>query len=146
MNIEFTIKGDPKALKRHRTFRRGKFTGQYDPSQGDKADFLALAHQHAPEKPIDFPIRLRVYFEFRRPKNHYRSNGEIKPQVADRQHTTRPDVDNLCKFILDALNRVFWRDDCLVYSVEAEKLYGEVPATRIAIEWDEKLKALRKAV
>ena len=139
MNIAFIVKGNPQALKRHRTFRRGKFTGQYDPSQGDKADFLALAHQHAPEKPIDAPVRLSVSFEFARPKNHYRANGEVKPK-APAVHTSRPDIDNLEKFILDSLNGVFWRDDRLVYSIQASKIYGETPATRIGIEWDEHLR------
>jgi len=132
--ISFVVRGDPRALKRHRTFRKGEFTRQYDPSQGDKADFLALAYKHAPEKPIDSPIRLRVSFLFRRPKNHYRTNGEVKPQFSHQQ-TGKPDVDNLIKFILDSLNGVFWRDDCLVYSVEAGKLYNDLPSTEIEIEW-----------
>jgi Holliday junction resolvase RusA-like endonuclease len=146
MNISFMVKGDPKALKRHRTFRRGKFTGTYDPSQGDKADFLALAHQHAPNKPIDSPIRLHLIFTFSRPKNHYRTNGLVKPQFLDEHHVKKPDVDNLIKFIADSLNGVFWRDDSLIYSVSAEKVYGEQPGTYMAIEWDEQLTALRKVV
>ena len=39
-DITFTVPGNPKALKRHRTVQHGKFSRQYDPSEGDKADFL----------------------------------------------------------------------------------------------------------
>ncbi len=136
MNISFTVKGNPQALKRHRTVRRGKFIGQYDPSQDDKADFLSLAHKFAPEKPIDLPIKLRVVCVFQRPKNHYRTNGEVKHQFQDQPHTKKPDADNLVKFIMDSLNGVFWRDDCLIYAVEAVKQYGDVPLTEVTINWE----------
>jgi len=107
--------------------------GSYDPSSGDKADFLAIAHQHAPEKPIDAPIKLSATFTFARPKSHYRTNGEVKPN-SSQYHTSRPDADNLCKFVLDALNGVFWRDDSLIYRVDAVKCYGDTPSTQITIE------------
>jgi len=132
--ILFTIKGDPKALKRHRTFRRGKLTGQYDPSQGDKADFLSIAHKYAPDKPIDVPIHLRATFIFQRPKNHYRANGQVKSQFGS-QHIGRPDVDNLIKFVCDSLNGVFWRDDSLIFWVNAQKKYGDAPLTEIEISY-----------
>jgi len=135
--ISFTIKGDPKALKRHRSFRRGKFLGQYDPSQGEKEDFLSLAHSNAPEKPIDIQVKLKAMFIFSRPKNHYRSNGMVKSQFLDVAHTKKPDIDNLVKFIMDALNGVFWKDDSLIYRVDAYKIYGEMPYTQIEIEWNE---------
>ena len=33
----------------------------------------------------------------------------------------KPDVDNICKLILDALNGVAWHDDTQVISIEAFK-------------------------
>jgi Holliday junction resolvase RusA-like endonuclease len=38
---------------------------------------------------------------------------------------TRPDIDNLIKAFLDALNGVLWPDDALVTSCSAYKLWGE---------------------
>ena len=135
MNISFVVKGDPKALKRHRSVRCGKFIRQYDPSQGSKADFLALAHKHAPKKPIETPISLKTCFIFLRPKNHYRTNGEVKPKFVNAR-PGKPDADNLVKFVMDALNKVFWRDDSLIYFAEIEKRYGDSPATLISVWWD----------
>lgn len=133
--IVFTIKGDPKALKRHRTFKKGNFIGQYDPSAGDKEDFLTIAHQYAPEKPINSPIRLKTYFIFQRPKNHYKSNGLIKPKFLI-SYPGKPDIDNLIKFIMDSLNKVFWRDDSIIYRVDGCKFYDDLSYTKIQIEWD----------
>jgi Holliday junction resolvase RusA-like endonuclease len=126
-------------------FRKGKSLIAVDPSQGDKADFLSVCHRHAPDKPIETPIRLHLTFSFSRPKNHYRANGEVKPN-APHYHISKPDVDNLIKFIADSLNGVFFRDDSLICEISAKKVYGEAPGTYIGIEWGEQLDALRKVV
>jgi Holliday junction resolvase RusA-like endonuclease len=133
--ISFTVRGNPKALKSHRTVKTRKFFRQYDPNVEDKADFLNLAHSKAPEKPIESPVTLRVKFFFPRPKKHYRSNGLIKPQFSGYEYSQKPDLDNLVKFIGDSLNGVFWKDDSLIYHVDVFKFYGEMPYTQIEIEW-----------
>lgn len=39
-------------------------------------------------------------------------------------HTSKPDLDNLTKAVLDALTEVgFWRDDSQVYSASCSKYY-----------------------
>lgn len=127
MEIKFSVFGDPKALKRHRTFRRGNFTGSYDPSKGDKADFLAKAMRHKPEKPFDCPLAVKLDFVFPRPKSHFRTgkNAGLLRDDAPMWHTSSPDTDNLAKFVCDALNGVFWRDDKVVASLTISKRYSE---------------------
>ena len=41
--------------------------------------------------------------------------------------TTTPDRDNLLKCVMDALNKIIWRDDALVFSGRTEKRYGDPP-------------------
>lgn len=53
-------------------------------------------------------------------------NGNIRP-------TTKPDLDNCVKSILDALNGVAYLDDSQVTSVYVSKFYAEVPYTHIDI-------------
>ena len=140
--IKFTVLGDPKALKRHRTFRKGNFIGIYDPSKADKQAFLIMVQQNAPPKPFDEPLVMLLDFYFSRPKNHYRSGkfaGQLKPN-APLCHTVRPDLDNLIKFIFDSLLGVFYRDDTLIYRVRASKHYSENPRTEITLytrEWEQ---------
>ncbi|MEE9302885.1 MAG: RusA family crossover junction endodeoxyribonuclease [Thiotrichaceae bacterium] len=134
--IEFEVPGDPKALKRHRTFRRGNFVGTYDPSKSEKADFLQMVRDKAPDVPFAGPIKITVAFEFGRPKSHYgtgRNADKLKP-TAGFFHSSRPDLDNLIKFITDALDSVFYRDDAQIAQVVAEKRYGEKPRVIICIE------------
>jgi len=133
--IIFEVLGNPKGLKRHRTFRRGNFQGQYDPSKADKNVFEVIARQHAPEKPFDCPLRVDMQFFFPRPKNHYGTgkNSQVLKPTAPNFHISRPDIDNCQKFVLDALNGVFWKDDSVVCESKIKKLYSNRPRTEIVI-------------
>lgn len=133
--LDLFIPGNPKALKRHRTFRRAQRMGSYDPSKNDKADFLALAMRGCPEKPFSGPLYLKVWCYFPRPKAHYRT-GKFSDQLKDTApgwHVNTPDADNLGKFVCDALNGMFWIDDKCISRLEVEKQYGDVPGTFISL-------------
>lgn len=136
MQIKLEILGNPLALKRHRTFRRGNFVGQYDPSQNEKKDFLLTVQNKAPEKPITGSVMLTLVFFMARPKGHYgtgKNTGILKPNTP-LWHTKRPDLSNLTKFVEDALNGIFWSDDSVISKLTAIKIYDEKPRTEILIE------------
>ncbi len=119
MDTTIVIKAVPKPQQRHRHTRKG---WTYDPSKKDKAEFLLMALKHKPTKPYK-NVHLILTFSFQRPKSHYRS-GKLKA-TSPKNHTTKPDIDNLVKFVMDALNRNFWSDDSQIFSIEAKKVYGE---------------------
>lgn len=136
MAIEFTVYGVPQAQKRHRHFSRGKFVKTYDPSSVDKNDFLSVAMFNMPDKPIENPINIMINFYFPRPKSHFgtgRNSGKLKDN-APIFHTKKPDIDNLIKFVLDSLNKRFWKDDSYIFAVTASKRYGNNnPRTKIEV-------------
>lgn len=133
--IHLTILGEPKAQKRHRHVSMKGFTRQYDPSAPDKADFLAVVQNNAPDKPLDCPIRLEASFFFSRPKSHYKTgkNSHIMKDNAPVWHLSKPDSDNLYKLVSDALNKIFWRDDSLLCDVLIKKQYCTNPRIEIKI-------------
>lgn len=136
MRISFTVLGDPKAQKRHRSARVGKFIKMYDPSSKDKDDFLWLAHQNAPTTPSTLPINLFIKFYFQRPKSHYKTgklSNELKPTAAI-MHSSKPDIDNLTKFCMDAMNHIYYKDDGQICMLKVTKLYSDHPRTEIEIE------------
>lgn len=133
--ISLTILGEPTAQKRHRTVRMGAFNRNYDPSAADKKDFLSIVQDNAPENPYDRPIRLIVDAFFTRPKSHYGTGkkvGIIKDN-APVYHTSRPDWDNVGKFVSDALNKIYWRDDSILCEVGVRKRYSDNPRIEIKI-------------
>ena len=133
MQIKFSVPGNPKALKRPKFVRRGKYVGAYDPSTKDKDTFLSIALASKPDKPLEVPLFIASCFYFPRPKSHYNKKG-LKPD-APFYHTSRPDIDNLEKMIYDALNGIFFKDDSLICRTACHKLYGDVPRTEVTIEY-----------
>lgn len=133
--IEVSILGEPSAQKRHRSVRFGGSIRQYDPSASDKGDFLSIIQKNAPEKPLDQPLRVDCSFYFSRPKSHFRTgaNSHILKDTAPLWHTSRPDRDNLDKFVMDSMSKVYWRDDSVVCAGEIVKKYDSNPRTEIKI-------------
>jgi len=48
---------------------------------------------------------------------------------------TRPDCDNLAKAILDACNKIIYRDDSQVWSLRVWKQFGLKEETEVTIGW-----------
>ena len=136
MKIKFFIPGNPKSLKRHRTagLRCGE-PWEYNPSKGDKADFLAKALQHRPETPFNGPLFVKMTFKFSRPKCHYRTGkySHLLKDNAPHHVTGTPDLDNMIKFVGDALDGIFWTNDKIICGLYAEKSYGDSPGVSIEI-------------
>jgi Holliday junction resolvase RusA-like endonuclease len=137
MNIYFTVWGDPQALKRHRTYKSksGKMIN-VDPSASDKADFLAQALSAKPDAPITGPIKVCINAWFRRPKSHFGTGKNSSKLKADAPgfHVKKPDIDNVLKFVLDALNGIYWIDDAQIAEVSVVKRYGGPPSVSVRIE------------
>ena len=123
--ITFRVPGKPIALKRHRSSRNGHM---YDPSANDKKVFLSKIQCHAPLRPISskYALIVRATFVMPRPKKHFRTGrfSEELRKDAPCIHTSTPDIDNLAKFILDAMNEVFYEDDSQIYNLQCDKKYG----------------------
>lgn len=136
LSIEFTVFGNPKAQKRHRTDTHDRFGNllrfprQRDPSKTDKADFLAQIIQHRPNAPWTGPIEIKVRWVMPRPKSHYgtgKNAGEIKPgKPLYCTSKKRSDSDNLIKLIMDAMNGIFFLDDSQIAVVHTVKVYDHV--------------------
>jgi Holliday junction resolvase RusA-like endonuclease len=51
------------------------------------------------------------------------------------KHYRKPDIDNLLKFSLDCLNGELFKDDSLIWSLNALKGYHTEPGTYIMATW-----------
>ena len=81
----------------------------------------------------------------KRPKSHYRTGkyaGLVKDRWQKIMMDKKPDIDNLIKFVLDALQgqEGYIVDDSQVVRIYAEKLYSDKPRTEIMMveEYEEK--------
>ena len=77
--------------------------------------------------PLTGPVNLNLTFRLVRPKAHYRTgkhHAELRPD-APTFSPKKPDLDKLCRAILDALTTAqVWRDDSQVATLHARKVYA----------------------
>ena len=82
--------------------------------------------------PIDGPLVVEIEVILPRPKN---MTWKTKPMPSV-LHTKRGDVDNYAKAVLDAMDGIFWQDDCQVSKLYVSKWIaagGERPHVRVMV-------------
>jgi Holliday junction resolvase RusA-like endonuclease len=129
--LTFTVYGEPTPLSRHRV-ARGRM---YNPSAQHQREFARACEACMPSKPLDGPLAAHLTFYFQRPKSHYRTGKYkhvLKPTAPSR-HCTKKDLDNLVKFVLDALNGRAYIDDCQIAVIHAYKYFTNTFQPRIDI-------------
>lgn len=131
---EFEVVGDIKGKARPRV---NTYTCQaYTPT--NTKDYENLIKQYFKIKyPRYIPLENRVHVQikayFKIPKNATKKekleieNGNISP-------TKKPDIDNIVKIILDALNKMAFKDDNQITKLDVEKIYGEEEKIYVKID------------
>ena len=79
----------------------------------------------------DMAIEIDITFYMRRPLAHFvngdRSNNLKANHSCDyTQHVSKPDLDNMAKFVVDALTGFAYADDKVVYKLSVCKIYDTV--------------------
>lgn len=125
-----TFQGSPTAMGRPRL---GKF-GTYTPPKSQaymKSQIQAL--QGAIQHPITGPVKVSVTFVHKRPQYLLKK----KSPESRLWKTTKPDVDNLLKMVLDIMTYSrMWNDDNQVVKVVCEDYFcskAEEPHTQWAV-------------
>jgi Holliday junction resolvase RusA-like endonuclease len=131
MAITFTVPGDPVPQPRPRVSTRGGFARAYVPKQHPVHEYrasLAAAARDAGLGTTGDPLNVVIDAVFVRPKSHLCKAG-VK---ATAPRLPRPDVDNIAKAVLDALQDVMG-DDSLVARLVVEKSYGTEARTTVRV-------------
>lgn len=122
----FTIPGRPSSCARAR-FVPGLARRPFEPARNRSAKGWirdCWDDACAGREPWEGPVRLVLDCRFARPKEWW----------PGRQHTGAPDLDNLAKQVLDALNGVAWKDDRQVVEQLLRKGYGDPERTKVTLE------------
>jgi len=120
--MKFSVPGTPKAQPRAKATTIGGRARMYTPKSADafKAS-VALAAQQAGVKPSEGAVGIALYFVFPRPKNKVWKTRLMLTEY----HTKKPDLDNLAKAVMDALDGIAWRDDAQVAWMSLSKVIAE---------------------
>lgn len=85
------------------------------------------------QEPFSTPVEVKIYIGIGIPmgvskrKRKAMIEGWIRPDK-------KPDIDNLVKAALDAINTVVMTDDKLVWNLQATKVYSSRPGLRIEVK------------
>ena len=132
---EFEVIGDIKGKARPRI---NTYTCQaYTPN--DTKDYENLIKQYFKLKyprfvPLENRVSVKIIAYFKVPKSTTKKDkiaieeGLISP-------TKKPDIDNIVKIVLDALNKMAFKDDNQITKLEVEKIYGK--EEKIVVQIDE---------
>ena len=127
------INTKPIAQQRHKARRAGNRIIMYDPSSKDKDRFKKESAEFAPKHPLEGAISVSMVFSMPRPRSHYRGGrfSHLLKGSSPNRHISRPDLDNIIKFYLDAMTGMFWKDDAYVCTIEASKNYSKQESVEI---------------
>lgn len=136
--IKVFIPGEPSAKERPRSGKGGRI---YTPAKTRKAEQAlrqkwidANMEQYGSVHTFNEPVRIKIRFHYEPLKGFKKWEMRLIRHGTMIPKYTRPDVDNLVKLVLDALNGVAYKDDYLVTRIIGEKCYSDKgPGTEIEI-------------
>jgi Holliday junction resolvase RusA-like endonuclease len=128
-NMKFTIPGEPTGKARPRVTKWGTHNTEktilYE-------NLVKVCYQEQCKEYTEKPLCVHMYIFYGVPKSTPKKNirpmlgGEIRP-------CKKPDIDNVAKIVLDALNGIAYKDDTQVVSLHIGKFYGEIARVEVEI-------------
>lgn len=134
MMCDFEIEGKPVGKGRPRFKRMGNFVQTYTPEKTSEYEKLVrIRFQNAGGIITEKPVRVEIAAFFAPPKSaRKRDKAEM---LANRiLPVKKPDCDNVAKIILDALNKIAYKDDAQVVELFVKKRYAAEAKVFVHIE------------
>ena len=131
-SIKFFVLGKPKGKGRPRFGNGHSYTDAQTRAYEYQIanSYRRVAHGH--RFPDDVFIRVKIQQRMPVPKSASKRKqadmleGKIYPSA-------KPDLDNVIKAVLDALNGVAYKDDSRVVGIHSCKVYGETPGVLVEV-------------
>jgi len=125
----FSVPGDPQGWARTRTGNGHHFTAPETRAYQNSIRWFAKA-DHV--RMIDGPVSLCIVAHYRIPSSATKARRAAM-LAGDELPTKKPDIDNVAKNYLDALNGVAWKDDAQVVSLACSKRWSDEPRVEVLV-------------
>lgn len=134
--INITIPITPVAWQRPKTSIVNGWVHHYSPAKTRQYEEAIAEYYKQSTRRFKFDkeqaVCVNLVFGMPIPKSIPKSRKEAMKEGVIR-HIKRPDVDNLAKSVLDALNGVAWEDDSQIVRLSTSKEYSTEPYVYIYI-------------
>ena len=129
---KLVIPGKPLGKQRPRVLKTGiAYTPKETVNYETFVKTLYL-EQHAGKKPFEGPVSMLISAFYQIPKSASKRRREAMARHLI-PPTTRPDLDNIAKIIMDALAGIAYEDDKQITSCSINKLYSDEPKVIVNI-------------
>ena len=135
MQIHFQVEGDPKGKGRPRFSRAGKFTRVYTDKQTQDYEILIksfAAEAMGSTDPLETAVSVFLYVRLAVPQSYSKKRTEACLSGLE-QPCKKPDIDNIAKTYLDAMNEVIFKDDTQVIDLHVKKVYSAVAGVNVMV-------------
>lgn len=134
--VMFQVEGTPIGKGRPKFARRGNFVSTYTPTK--TRDYEELIRDAAKiamgsTEPIETPVVACIYIIVPIPASYSKKRSAACLDGSERP-CKKPDIDNIIKAYLDAMNGIVYKDDTQVVSLHATKVYGTVGMVEVMVQ------------
>ena len=117
--MKFIVNGKPTGKGRPRLSRWGVYTPNKTVAYENLVKFSYL--QATDDKLVNCAIKIEIWAYFEPPRSISKKKYN---ELIGKAYTKKPDIDNIGKSILDALNGIAYEDDNQIAELVIHKIYG----------------------
>lgn len=128
-------------MEKQRAMKKTEIFFPIEPRPKGRPRFTRYGHAYTPDVTKEYEENIRNYY-IAESSDYYecaiklelsfylpipKSTSKKKQRLMEQnviKHVKKPDVDNLCKSVCDALNGVCWRDDSMITEIISRKMYA----------------------
>jgi len=136
--LTYMVEGNPIGKGRPKFARRGNFVSTYTPTKTrDYETVIKEAAQKAmgSNAVLETPVTVAIYITVPIPASYSKKRTEACLKDIERP-IKKPDIDNIAKCFLDAMNEIVYKDDTQVLTLHVTKVYGTVGMVEVMVRED----------
>jgi Holliday junction resolvase RusA-like endonuclease len=136
--LTYLVEGNPIGKGRPKFARRGNFVSAYTPTKTrDYESVIKDAAQKAmgSNELLETPVTVAIYITVPIPQSYSKKRSEACLNGSEKP-IKKPDIDNIAKCFLDAMNEIVYKDDTQVLTLHITKVYGTVGMVEVMVKED----------
>jgi Holliday junction resolvase RusA-like endonuclease len=136
--LTYMVEGNPIGKGRPKFARRGNFVSTYTPTK--TRDYETVIKEAAKKamgsnEVLETPVTVAIYITVPIPQSYSKKRTEACLKDIERP-IKKPDIDNIAKCFLDAMNDIVYKDDTQVLTLHVTKVYGTVGMVEVMVRED----------
>jgi Holliday junction resolvase RusA-like endonuclease len=136
--MTYMVEGNPIGKGRPKFARRGNFVSTYTPTK--TRDYETVIKEAAKKamgsnELLETPVTVAIYITVPIPQSYSKKRTEACLKDIERP-IKKPDIDNIAKCFLDAMQDVVYLNDTQVLTLHVTKVYGTVGMVEVMVRED----------